>query len=742
MTSSIAFWSTKWTLDIASRIVKANVRLHNLESLKDDMSIIYVVNHFTRLETMLLPYELYKHTGKEIWSLAASELFVGKIGAYLRSMGNISTRDPDRDRIIVRTLLRGDHPWIIFPEGAMIKDKKVIDHRREFSVYSEGIRRPPRRGAAMLALRAEYYRHKIGCLAQSPHADDLMEALRRFDLEDPEEVLHKRTVIVPVNVTYFPIRARDNAILRVARTLAKDLSPRAIEELSVEGTLLSEDTDIDISLGEPIDVREYLEAPEYRALMACGESDLKALEDDSTSLFGDAAKRLLLRHMAAIYRHTTVNSDHVFATLIRYQRAPMFTERAYRNRIFLAIHELIRKGEYRLHRLMPQTYRDILFEEPAPRFQDFIRLATEEGVLRKEGHGYFKDFSLRPGRSDFHSVRTKELTYVIANEAEPLEGLTTIVKHFARMPRRKLSKTIRSMFLEEDMTLYGEDFAAQCAQEECKGREVGAPFLLTPRLRAKGGVVLVHGYLAAPLEVRPFAEYLQKQGFAVYGVRLRGHGTTPEDLAQRTWLDWYESLNRGYAVIKSLTDRIFVGGFSTGGGLSLLAAGRKGDKVSGVFAVNAPLHLRNYAARLAPSLVTMNNLFTRVSGRPSQWEFVENRPENPHINYGRNPIRGVRELKEAMEAMEAALPDIKAPTLIVQGSKDPIVEPESGVSIFERVGSRDKVLLMIERERHGIVNGEGCTDIFEMVHDFLLRALAKTVSQEGEAVSAATNEVA
>ena len=124
---SIALKSTKWALDIATKLIKANIRVHNIDHVKDDMAIVYVVNHFTRLETVLLPYILHKYTGKEIWSLAAAELFVGKIGEYLLSMGNVSTKDPDRDKIIVNALLTGEHPWIIFPEGGMIKDKKVVE---------------------------------------------------------------------------------------------------------------------------------------------------------------------------------------------------------------------------------------------------------------------------------------------------------------------------------------------------------------------------------------------------------------------------------------------------------------------------------------------------------------------------------------------------------------------------------------------------------------------------------------
>ena len=137
--SSFVFTSTKWLIKLATKVLKSDVRVHNIDLLEEDMSIIYAVNHFTRFETLILPYEINKHTGKEVWSLAADELFTGRIGGYMRKMGSVSTKDPDRDKVIIHALLKGEHPWIIFPEGQMIKDKKVIEPAGMFSVFNASV---------------------------------------------------------------------------------------------------------------------------------------------------------------------------------------------------------------------------------------------------------------------------------------------------------------------------------------------------------------------------------------------------------------------------------------------------------------------------------------------------------------------------------------------------------------------------------------------------------------------------
>ena len=100
--------------------------------------------------------------------LAASGLFHGRIVQYLKATGSVSTEDPHRDKIIIRSLLRGDHPWIIFPEGAMIKDKHTLNEAGNFEVFDGVRRRPPHSGAAALALRTALYRRKFRCL----HARD------------------------------------------------------------------------------------------------------------------------------------------------------------------------------------------------------------------------------------------------------------------------------------------------------------------------------------------------------------------------------------------------------------------------------------------------------------------------------------------------------------------------------------------------------------------------------------------
>jgi esterase/lipase len=102
-------------------------------------------------------------------------------------------------------------------------------------------------------------------------------------------------------------------------------------------------------------------------------------------------------------------------------------------------------------------------------------------------------------------------------------------------------------------------------------------------------------------------------------------------------------------------------------------------------------------------------------------EFVENHPENPHINYTRNPIAGLRELERFMDTVEPKLSNIKTPALIVQAQGDPVVNPKGSVRIYQRLGSEDKTYILFSFQRHGILMGAGTEKVHQAIWAFIER---------------------
>ncbi len=255
--------------------------------------------------------------------------------------------------------------------------------------------------------------------------------------------------------------------------------------------------------------------------------------------------------------------------------------------------------------------------------------------------------------------------------------------------------------------------------EESKPVDLGEPYLLEAR-NATTGIVLAHGYLASPKQVRLLAEHLRSHGITVYAMRLAGHGTAPEQLTEVHWKDWVEGMLRGHALVRQHCEHVILGGFSLGGVLALLAAERQPEATRGVVSINAPFLLRDRRALFVGTLLRWHGL-KRLLGLADGHYKIANESESPDINYGTDYLRGIRELKRAVRACRRRLDSITVPALIVQADHDPVVDPESGRYLLRHLSSRDKVLTTLPFERHQIIRGDDCRKVFDTVSRFAAR---------------------
>jgi len=247
---------------------------------------------------------------------------------------------------------------------------------------------------------------------------------------------------------------------------------------------------------------------------------------------------------------------------------------------------------------------------------------------------------------------------------------------------------------------------------------VGRPFLIRGK-RSGIGVLLIHGYMAAPRQMADVAAYLGQKGIPLFVPRLRGHGTTPEDLAGRTYKDWIASADAGYAMIRTRCRKVIVGGFSTGSALALELVHRVKD-ACGVFAVCPPRRLHDLYLKKNMAKDLWKRVVEKVRGtRAGEKEFIENTPENPHISYLRNPVDGIREVELLMAALEPVLPQISVPALVIHSPQDPVTSPEESRRIYEKLGSVNKEYILFNLERHSILSGPGSRRVHEIIGGFV-----------------------
>jgi esterase/lipase/1-acyl-sn-glycerol-3-phosphate acyltransferase len=689
-----AYRTTGLVIKAIENLSKANINIHGSENIPEG-SLIFVINHFTRIETFLMPYNIFKLTGKPVWSLASSEFFQGAAGAFLEKVGALSNKDPDRDRLIVKTLLTGEADWIIFPEGRMVKNKKIIEKGR-FMITWAGGKRPPHTGAATLALRTEFYRQRMRRLSEE-NSDEVNYLMDLFQIDSLEPVVDRNTAV----------------------KLVDDIPDRLIEEIMTEGSMLISGVDIDIRFGKPIEVFECLQ---------CSAIDLDISSKERID-FDDPipskkpmrieAVRLMENYMGAIYDLTTVNHDHLFASMLRSMPSRKMDEMDLRRRVFLTTLRIRDNTGIHFHHSLEEDQLHLLTDDRFHKVRDFLSVATDTGIVKKadDETTLIKDSSKFSSPYDFHRARIDNPVEVMANAVEPLSELQRRVRRLASLPRFWIRRRVAKRIMQAAVEEYQDDYKQFYIEGESKPMGVGMPLLVKGKSRDIG-VVLSHGYMAAPLEVTELARYLGRLGFWVYVPRLKGHATSPEDLATRTYQDWQRSVDQGYAIISSLCKRVVAGGFSTGAGLALDLAARV-DSVIGVFAVSAPMRLKDFSSRFAPAVDMWNRFMERARQVGAKKEFVENKPENPHINYMRNPISGVVELERLMDDLEPKLPDLMVPSLVVQSKEDPVVDPEGSRQVFDLIGSKDKEYVLFNFDRHGILLGDGSQRVHKTIGAFI-----------------------
>ena len=386
---------------------------------------------------------------------------------------------------------------------------------------------------------------------------------------------------------------------------------------------------------------------------------------------------------------------------------------------------------YRLsHSLFEENLVKIFSDEPHQEFDSVFNLAQKQGIITKTTDGKIRIEKSSFGKKyDFHEIRLENTLQVIANEFFLLEGANSLVKRNTKIADEELRIKVFNEIYQCDLETFNRDYEINYDKNFSKDKSIGKPFFLDSREKASArvrcsSILLIHGYKSAPKEVEAMANFLNGFGLKVYAVRLRGHGTAPSDMKNITWQDWYDSVQRGYSALKNVSSRVMIVGFSTGGLLGLLSSARKKNytnKLCGIVAINAAMKLVDIKARMVPGINLWNEMLDHFNFNKGKFEYVDDQPENPNINYSRNYIHGVNELGKLMTICEDRLADINIPSLIIQGDKDPVVDPSSGKIIYNKISSEQKFLAEPHFSNHVIINSTEKEEVFELIREFLVK---------------------
>ena len=189
------------------------------------------------------------------------------------------------------------------------------------------------------------------------------------------------------------------------------------------------------------------------------------------------------------------------------------------------------------------------------------------------------------------------------------------------------------------------------------------------------GVMVVHGFGGTPHSVMPITTAIHAAGHPTVAPKLPGHGTSVDDLAERTWAEWLAALDEVADELARRTDSIAIIGQSMGGTLALQLATMRPD-IRGVATINAPA--------LPPDPDVMEHLEGMIErGRTLQpaGDPDLRDPEAHDSAYAEQPRAALLEMSRGAGIVHDLLASVTVPVMVVTSDHDGVVDPANSDAI-------------------------------------------------------------
>jgi carboxylesterase len=220
------------------------------------------------------------------------------------------------------------------------------------------------------------------------------------------------------------------------------------------------------------------------------------------------------------------------------------------------------------------------------------------------------------------------------------------------------------------------------------------------------GILLSHGFTGSPASMKPWAEHLARQGYAVSVPRLPGHGTTWQEMNKTTWADWYGELARAFEALSNQVDAVVVCGLSMGGGLALRLAADHPGRIAGLVLVNPAVRTDRKDVKLLPLLKLVIPAMPGIANDIKKTGVEE-------YGYTKTPLRAADSMFRAYKALVADLGRVTCPILLFRSTVDHVVDPSSSEAIRSMVSSTDVREEMLENSYHVATLDNDAQQIFD-----------------------------
>jgi carboxylesterase len=233
--------------------------------------------------------------------------------------------------------------------------------------------------------------------------------------------------------------------------------------------------------------------------------------------------------------------------------------------------------------------------------------------------------------------------------------------------------------------------------------------------------LVLHGLGGGPYELEPLIAALLALGIPVAAPVLPGHEGPGPLMPASDWRDWARAAESAFDELASSGNEVAVVGFSTGATLALHLASKRpvsrlvllapflAIRFSGLIPVRPALYLRALA-RLIPNLPRRGPAVRDPEMR--RWAGGTDRFRTFSVEASLSAL-------ELIDIVKPLVPEIRVPTLIIQGRLDSVVEPGGASWLHEHLGASEKSLVVLPRSDHLVSLDRERDRVITLTRDFL-----------------------
>ena len=233
-------------------------------------------------------------------------------------------------------------------------------------------------------------------------------------------------------------------------------------------------------------------------------------------------------------------------------------------------------------------------------------------------------------------------------------------------------------------------------------------------------LITCHGFTGYPEEMEPLGLFFQEKGMTWRNLQLPGHGTTPEDLKNTTWVEWTKYVKEEViSAMEEFGNNVIMSGLSLGGALTLYVLEEIPDVKAGI-ALAAPIKVLSwfhYPLLLIP--------FLRFWIKSDEEDIHDPEALKIHRSYPKFHSSSGLEVHKLVTYTRKNLSKIHQPLFLAHSKLDTVVNPKQAKQIFQKVSTPNhlKKLVFVEKSGHVLTRDYDKVFIFQQAFNFLANVL-------------------